>query len=347
MKVSGIIRQDTGVGFYRIGQPTLYIDKISKDKCRITPFTGKGDVYRVGLGQNPNIPAWSDKTLMAIAKDAEVLWSNVIHSEDEIIKMLDLRRWSGAKWVVDIDDNIYNVPPDNAGRKAAETLKPYIEMCLKLADGVTVSAPYLKELYKHLNKNIYVNPNGTDIKFWNKIKPTLHKGIRIGWRGASGHSTDVSLIEPAIKELKKEYDFTFVTFGVKPRIESEHHDWVGCLEYPSVLGALNLDIAVVPLVDSPYNKGKSNIAVQEYSALKIPVVASPVENQLNMPILYAKTNYEWYAQIEKLLKDRKLRQKQGGEQYSYVKKHYSMEKLTPELMSWFKNLPKREDLEPK
>ena len=344
MKIASLSRQDSAVGFYRVHQPTQFIDKVSKEKSRITPFTGKGRVTRIS-SSDPNIEAWDDKTLMGICKDADILWSTVIYDRDEMVKMLDIRRWANAKWVVDIDDDLYSIPVDNPNKKSTEALRSEAELCLSLADGVTVSTPRLKEVYKRINPHIYVNPNGQDIDFWKKLTRsynTLNRKPRIIWRGATGHGADTSLIEPALKELAKTYSFELVTLGAKPPFKTEHHEWVGCLEYPEALKNLNADIALVPLIDSPYNQAKSNVAVQEFSMLKIPVVASPVENQLNMPISYAKTNFSWYNEIEKFLKDRKLRQKQGLEQYNFVKKHYDVAKLSPELMSWFKNLPRKE-----
>jgi len=347
-KVAGIIGQDTGVGFYRVGQPVLFMDRALKGKCRITPFTGKNQPVR--MVESGGKMAWSDKTLMQVAKGAEVILSNIILDPDEMLKMMNLRKWSGAKWVVDIDDDIYTVSADNPAKNNAEKFQELIEACLRLADGVTVSTPRLKEVYKHLNSNIYVNPNGQDMANWDKLakkhKEKLHKKIRIGWRGASGHTADVSLIKSAIDALQKEYPIELVTLGVKPPFPTEHHDWVGTLEFPQELVDLDLDIALVPLIDKPYNWAKSNIAVQEFGALKIPVVASPVENQKDMPILYAKNNFEWYEQIEKLIKDKKLREAKGRELYTHIKKKWSVEGFTPGLIDWLDKLPRRTDLEP-
>lgn len=345
MKVSGIIRQDSAVGMYRIGQPIQGIKKLLKTDCRITPFTGTGQLIKLTEG-DPNTMTLTDETLMEICKDADVIWSTMITNDDEILKMLNLREWSGAKWIVDMDDDIYSIPVDNKNKAKVESLIPKIELCLSLADGLTVSVPRLKEVYKHLNPNIYINPNGQDVKFWEKLRKSHntkpHKKIRIGWRGAVGHGADIRLIEPVLKALQKEYDIEFVTSGARPPFKTKHYDWVGCLEFPKTLASMDIDIALVPLVDSPYNQSKSNIAVQEFGMLKIPVVASPVENQLNMPVLYATSNYEWYNQIEKLIVNKKFRKQQGEDLYNHVRKNWSVEGFTPELIKYFESVPRKE-----
>jgi hypothetical protein len=345
MKIAGIIRQDSGVGYYRLGQPIKAIDKVSKEKSRITPFTGTGKIVRITEG-NPDTETWTDETLMEICRDAEIIWSTIIYDKEEMLKMLNLRQWSGAKWVVDIDDDLYNIPIDNPGKKSAEALRENMEICLSLADGVTVSTPRLEEVYRHLNDYIFINPNGQDIKFWDNLKkhnkPKPHKKVRIGWRGASGHAADVSLIKPALDKIMEDYNVEFVTLGIKPPFKSEHHEWVGCLEFPQTLARLNLDMAVVPLIDSPYNRCKSNIAVQEFGMLKIPVIASPVENQNNMPVKYAKSNYEWYWEMENLIKNKKMRKQEGENLYNHIKKEWSVDGFTPALMEWLKKLPRKE-----
>lgn len=341
IKVFGIMRQDTAVGLYRIGSPVQFIDKISSKKSRITPFTGKNMPVR--LTELGDAPAWDDKMLMENAKGADVIFSNAIFSQDEILKILNLREWSGAKWIVDIDDDLYSVSSDNPASKNVEGIIRNFELCLSVADGVTVSVPSLKEKYKKLNSNIYVNPNGQDVKMWDSLKKphVPRKEIRIGWRGAQGHSADVMLAYPALKEIKKRYDVDFVTLGVKPPFETEHIGWVGTLEFPQALANLDLDIALVPLVDSPYNRAKSNIAVQEFGMLKVPVVASPVENQLNMPVAYATSNYEWFEQISKLIENKKHRKQQGENLYNFVRKNYDLPLLTPGLIDFFEKTPRK------
>jgi glycosyltransferase involved in cell wall biosynthesis len=340
-KIAGLMRQDTGVGYYRVGQPVHFINRFTpKPLSKITPFSGEN--MNVSIGElKDTLPAWSDKTLMELSQDADVIWTTLLFNEDEIIKLLNLRKWSGAKWIVDIDDNMYAVSSDNPGKRNVEIAMREMEKCLMVADGVTVSVPNLKEAYLHLNKNIYVKPNGLDFS-WFKTHKYKNSKVRIGWRGAYGHRADIQLLEGPINALKKDYNIELVTFGVKPSFKSEHHDWVRFLDYPQELDKLELDIAVVPLINSPYNQCKSNLAILEYSALKIPVVASPTENQKGMPIMYATNNYEWYNQLERLIKDRKLRESNGKEQYDFALKNYNEKNLVKPLIKFFEELPRKD-----
>jgi len=291
-----------------------------------------------------------DKVLQIFLKQckgSDVLWSNMIISTNEMLKMMDLRKWTGAKLVIDSDDNLYSVHADNPVEGNARKMIKNIELGLTICDGMTVSVPSLKELYAPLCKNIFVQPNGIDLNEW-KVKPKKHEGIRIGWRGAYGHTSDLKMIEGVIQAICKDYGCTFVSFGAEVPFESEHHNWVSVPDYPKTLASLNLDIAVVPLIDSSYNRCKSNLAILEYSALKIPVVASPTLNQKDMQCLYASSSFEWYRELERLVKDAKLRKQIGEAQYAEVSPtgRFNMNNLVKPLAEWMESLERRVDLEP-
>jgi glycosyltransferase involved in cell wall biosynthesis len=360
-KVSAIIRQDTGVGFYRLMQPLRFLKRqgLVKD-ARMTPFSGQ-NVF--GEDKQANLIGVPEKLLKAIVEKTDILWSNITSNPKELTRMLDIREWTGCKLVIDIDDNIYAVSNDNPGQKATRTLKDQIDLCFKVADGVTVSVPSLVEVFKPLNENIFVQKNAMDFSIMDKIPIKKHRELRIGWQGAYGHRADLELVFPAIRELKKKYNFKFIVFGMtpndgfkKPDFDIEFVAWVpfadeqdGFIRYPyyETLGELGLDIAVAPLIDSSYNRCKSNLRIIDNSSFKTPVVASPVVNYKGTPCMYANSNYEWYDKLEQLLKSKKLREEQGLKQYEFVKKNYNMETNVQELASWFKSLKRRTDMEPR
>ena len=77
--------------------------------------------------------------------------------------------------------------------------------------------------------------------------------------------------------------------------------------------------------------------------LKVPVVASPVENQKDMDgVLYANSNYDWYEQLEKLIKDKNLRQECAQKTYDFVCAKYDLKVLTKPLVEWLEKLPRKD-----
>jgi len=340
-KITLLPFQDSGVGFYRILQPGRVLVREGLCKKAISlPFSGE---------QQSHFYEFNDKFYMKSTENTDVIWSTVVYRHEYILKLLNLREHNQCKTIFDMDDNLYAIPMDNPAAKDAEPLKENFAACLRSADGVTVSTPILKKLYEKINPNIYVIPNGLDFNIWDKVKAKKQgKTIRIGWRGGFGHRDDLELIRGALEAISKDYKVKLVTLGWEGfQFDSvEKHGWVSIFDYPKKLASLNLDIAIVPLVDSAYNRCKSNIAFLEYAALKIPVVLSPTFNQKDTPGLYANSNYEWYDQLEKLIKDSELRKEIAQKQYQYIKKNYDIRKLVHPLAEWMTNLKRRKDLKP-
>ena len=339
--------QDSSVGFHRILQPgrVLVREKLF-NKAQTIPFSGE---------QQSQFYEFNDEAFLKITKDSDIMWSTVVYRPEYITKFLNLR-WHNSlkkdcKMVYDMDDNLYAVPADNPSSQEVEPLKSNFHACLRSADGITVSVPMLKKIYEKINPNVYVNPNGLDFHLWDKLKTKKNtkRKIRIGWRGAYGHRDDLELIKGALEAIAKDYKIEFVTLGwngFDPKFPVEKHKWVSTFEYPKELASLNLDIAVIPLVDSAYNRCKSNLGYLEFSALGIPTVLSPVENQKGMKALEARSNYDWYNALETLIKDKEYRLKLGKEAKAFVKKNYDIKKQVYPLNKWFDELKLRKDLKP-
>lgn len=351
-KVVGFPIQDTAVGWYRIIQPIGALKRLELTKeGRSIPFSGDRQLQAM---------AWNPRLYTELCDGADILWTTVVYNTDDLQRILNLREQYGLKWVVDVDDNLFAVSRDNPAADHVSKLKKYIQRCLSMADGLTVSVPSLKKLYAPLNDNILVVPNGLYFdkpylnmkpaqKSWDELAKApkkRHKGIRIGWEGAYGHKMDLEMVKPVIEALQANYDVTFVAFGWRPEMKCEWHDWVEFGQYPAKLASLNLDIGISPLVDSSYNRCKSNLRYLEFSALGVPTVISPTENQKGMVTLEASSLHEWYEQLQKLIEDPALRKQLGKEAHAFVREQYDIHKIVPELAEWFENLPRRTDLVP-
>jgi len=137
------------------------------------------------------------------------------------MKRIEKIRASGKKIVVDMDDNLLNIPPNNpAHRIYTGKLRKDVEKQLREADLITVSTEFLGEQLKKYNKKIAVFPNCVDIdadwvdknsfgvEMWHKsgICRTEAKGrkIRIGWTGSNTHEEDLRAINSVMLDLVSE-----------------------------------------------------------------------------------------------------------------------------------------------
>lgn len=334
-KVAGWPEQDDAVGFYRVVQPLRFLKREGLvDEVRNVPFSGEGEANHV---------PWNDRTFMALADKSDVFITTLLWKQRDILRMLNLRKHYKFKWIVDTDDNMFGVHHENPAFSHAQDLQGNRGKCLFLADGLTVSVPNLKKIYTTTNPHIFVQKNALDFKLWDDLKVKPHKGIRIGWDGSMGHKPDLEIVRPVIEAIKEKYpEVKFVTMGWKPEFSDEHHEWVPIHDYPKKLASLGIDIGLAPLIDSSFNRCKSNLRYLNYSALKIPTIYSPTENQKGLPGMPATSHYDWFDAMSTLIEDKTLRRVLGTGQNRYVKKHFNMKDNVKDLAEWMVNLPRND-----
>lgn len=229
------------------------------------------------------------------------------------------------------DDLLTNLPDGNPMRKNLPTNS---RSCLKYAldrcDRLVVSTDYLADCYSKLIKDIQVVPNWLEQETW--LPLTSHKRTserpRIGWAGGTTHQSDLILLKEVIEQTRDEADWVF--FGMCPSeirpLVAEFHPLASFAEYPARLAALNLDIAVAPLQDHPFNHGKSNLRLLEYGVLGIPVVCSDMTPYRNSPACCVPNSASaWIEALRTRIHDADARETEGLALKRWVRKHYLLE----------------------
>jgi glycosyltransferase involved in cell wall biosynthesis len=248
--------------------------------------------------------------------------------------------------LTEIDDNLLSVPTYNEAFGAYDPRSHVRRRALeqiKASDGLIVSTPYLKEIYAEYNPNIWVVPNSVDFKLWDKAKRKNKSGIRIGWAGGNGREGDVETVKDAILNICKKHKgvkFVFVNGPAKnglpdyfkdhPQIE-HHARWEPILKYPSLVAGLDFDIGISPLIDSAFNRGKSNLKWLENSALGIPTVASNVGHYAEtvrhgVDGMLCEDSAEFESALDLLITDRKRRIAMGRAANARVREDFNTEK---------------------
>jgi hypothetical protein len=311
MKIFATNRTDNKQGFYRIIQPLRFL-KRSGWGARTIPFSGKNNVSVLPI---------NDSLLVRLSDKSDFILTTIILDEKELLRILNLRKHNNAKWIVDVSENIYADPN-------LEPYLPIIERSLMYADGVTTTSQYNKELYNKINENIYVLPSALDFDIWDNLKPVVSRKIKIGYIASK---LGIEQVNPSFKELKKKYDIELLNVWTDEVIG-----------IPKKLAKLGLSIVVFPQLDSNVNRCRDNIDALELLALKVPVVASPTNSYKGLPVLYAKTNFEWYEVLEKLITNKKFRKEMGQIEYDWVKNNADMKKYVGNYQNWLNGLQRKD-----
>ena len=252
--------------------------------------------------------------------------------------------------VMEIDDYIFNIPTYNA---AAESYKPdsnrlkIQKQQLQESDAVIVSTEYLKEVYKPFNKNIHIIPNGIDFNNWGERKNN-HKKVRVGWIGSATHVEDLIEIREPLKKMLKIPNVEFVCVGGVPNFVKNWNKtkydkrWVSADTYPNWLAQKDFDIGLFPLIDNHFNRGKSALRYYEYSALKIPTIASDVLPCRTIKDgktgLISRNADEWYDNMKFLIGNKKRREIMGRNAYRQVKKYNNAETIAKKYLKILRGL---------
>lgn len=193
------------------------------------------------------------------------------------------KRHSKAFRIYEIDDLITNIPIKSVRKKyfvEQKDLRKRFRKGLSLCDRFVVSTEFLAEQYKGYINDIMVVHNYIERERWGNLSTSRRQGLkpRVGWAGSITHDGDLAVIFDVVKALSREVEWIF--FGmcpdeIKPFV-AEYHAGVSLDEYPTKLASLNLDLAVAPLEDVPFNHGKSHLRLLEYGILGYPVICTDI-----------------------------------------------------------------------
>lgn len=336
---------NSGTSFYRMFNYVKYMEKeISFAFSKWSPkFQGIAD-WEYNMG-DPNV----QKDVGFLLDHCDMVIAQKFHWYGGLATLEACRKQYPKKpFYTELDDNVFAVNPESpacesyhVGSEGEKIVKEQIAN----STGLIVSTDYLRRTLEEMNPNVWVIPNGIDFETWDSLKPKVKKSkkIRIGWAGGGAHVKDLEFIEPAVTAITKKYknvEFVFLG-GVPPCFKDKkkikaYYTWHPINDYPQAIKDLNLDIALAPLRDNSFNRGKSNLRWLEYSALGVPTVASNVEPfkciEDGKTGLLAVEPEEWIHCLERLIDDEGLRMEIGKNAYNEVKDKFNVEKIAKDYV---------------
>jgi hypothetical protein len=178
----------------------------------------------------------------------------------------------GTRVIVDIDDywvmkrdHYLGRHPDNKRYQAR------VMEALTLADEVWTTHDLLAKKVRLLNKNVHVIPNAID-PTEEQWQPKEYYQQRIGWAGGITHKADLMLtkgawgdVVPVICGANGDKEWQDIAKQIPCRMVEGKH--VG--EYAHLYEMF--DIAIAPLVDTTFNRHKSNLKIIEAGMKGLPI----------------------------------------------------------------------------
>jgi Glycosyl transferases group 1 len=320
MKVYVIPADAYACGHYRIIWPADVLRRCGMDITIIPPNEQSGFMVRVE--DDDRIPGGKRIVEAGIPKDADVIvMQRPAHPmQPQLIRLL---RDNGIAVVVDMDDDMSSIHPDNV---AFRTYHPksstpfswqHAATSCNEATLVTTSTAALARTYAKHGRSVVLDnyvPAAT--------LESVSTGTGFGWAGTtSSHPNDLQTMGNVVQRLRDDgFDFTVVGGMSKVRQAAR------LSSDPVCTGTVGLDVwiktiaatyqvGIIPLAPTAFNTAKSRLKGIEHFAAKVPWVAAPRAEYRRLVKesgagLLADTPKQWYELTKRLLTDEVLRKEQ-------------------------------------
>lgn len=268
----------------------------------------------------------------------DVLWI-----EKELFPMLPawaevILRQLRVPTVVDYDDAVFHNYDNHANRWVRHVLGGKIDAVMRNATLVIAGNAYLarraREAGAHQTEQL---PTVIDLNRYPAVRERATTEYTIGWVGSPVTTKYLKLIAAPLQALCCNTGTRLVTIGAGPvalnEVRLEQWTWDEATEVDSVH---HLNVGIMPLPDTPFERGKSGYKLIQYMACGLPVVASPVG--VNCEIVehgvngfLARTDEEWITALTALRKSPDLRIRMGAAGRRKVEEHYCVQVTAPYL----------------
>lgn len=246
----------------------------------------------------------------------------------------------GVTVVVEVDDDFTSLHRDNQAywtthpdNPSAEYNRECVTQACLIADHVIVTTPHLFTVYgRHGRASIIPNFVPSFLLSWNFLK----RNRTCGWTGAvSTHPHDLQCAGNGVALAVEETRAAFLVVGdpdgvqkaLRLRRPVHATGWMPIVDYYKEIG--RLEVGIVPLENSPFNRGKSNLKGLEYAATGVPFVASPLPEYSYLHRkgagILARQPRDWFHALTELLSDKDKRVENAERGRETVKQNYVLE----------------------
>ncbi|OYU01567.1 MAG: glycosyl transferase family 1 [Sphingomonadaceae bacterium PASS1] len=302
-------------------------------------------LYR-GEGKRPFV-----KVLQAYSRRLAALFSargyDILWIEKELFPfappiMERLIAMTGVPYVVDFDDAIFHNYDQHSSFLVRKLLSNRLDILLAHSSGVTAGNRYLGNYARqHGARNVVDFPTVVDTpKYEHLPADDCERPLTLGWIGSPATRHLLVNVISALDKAAILTPFRLLTIGI-PALENtrfpvEAHPWT---EDSEVTLLNKIDIGIMPLADTPFERGKCGYKLIQYMACGKPVIASPVgvNREIVTPDVgfLARTDLDWSRAISTLGGSRHLRERMGVSGRSKVEQFYSLASNIPRLTAFF------------
>jgi glycosyltransferase involved in cell wall biosynthesis len=308
-----------------------------------------GNAYVQALYGGPPVSRWSIvraylgrlRALLA-ARRYDVVWL-----EKEALPYLpafiEATLLAGVPYVVDYDDAWFHRYDASPSRIVRSLLGRKIDAVMRRAAIVVAGNAYLAARAREAGaRRIEIVPTAIDLSRYGDPTPQLGAHERdptvVGWIGIPLNAHYLTLIEPALRSVARDITLHVVGAPVPPELAGVPAESFAWTEGDEVARIGVFDVGIMPLADTPWERGKCAYKLLQVMAAGKPVVASPVG--ANRQVVrhgengfLAATADEWTDALRTLARDPALRARLGAAARLGIADGYSVDAVAPRLVA--------------
>jgi glycosyltransferase involved in cell wall biosynthesis len=241
-----------------------------------------------------------------------------------------------APIVLDLDDPTYLGTVNSVYGKVVAAIRWQRkgEELIRLATIVLCGNETIAEYVRSYGIEARIVPTVVDLDVF-RPRDTPPAGIPVlGWIGTQATYPYLEALFPVLRRLREKHEFQLRIVGSgRPapdlgRLEVRHDEWALERETEDFR---TIDVGLYPLWDEPYARGKSGFKAIQFMGVGIPFVTAPVGicatiGEAGRTHHLASSEDDWYAALDELLSNPKLRQEMGARGRQHALAHYTVEK---------------------
>lgn len=259
--------------------------------------------------------------------------SVLVHRRADPLPSLAVERAAraGRRLVYDVDDALWHERALKAGGRKSRWLA-------ERADHVIAGNSILAEHLARHAEALTVVPSLVDTGLIERREHADSEELVLGWIGSRTTAPFVARLRPVIERLAGELGdarlrLLMVGGSTEPPagVELESRPWSDAAQADALR---RMDVGLMPLPDTPWNRGKCAYKALQYMAAGIPVAADDVgvaAEVVGPGGVVVGPEGEWREPLRELLLDATLRERLGARGRARVESDYSVERWAPVL----------------